>query len=94
MISWNSTRKRVNRLPEPRDLVDSLVQGLGLTSAEVAAIERQAKLFEKYGHQETSGLTKNASAPQISADIIAALGDIPVALLSDNMLRNRGACRY
>jgi hypothetical protein len=51
MISWNSTRKRVNRLPEPRDLVDSLVQGLGLTSAEVAAIERQAKLFEN-GHMD------------------------------------------
>jgi hypothetical protein len=50
MISWNSTRKRVNRLPEPRDLVDALVQELGLTSTEVEAIERQAKLFEKYGH--------------------------------------------
>ena len=40
---------------------------------------------------QTSGLTKNASAPQVSADIIAALRDIPVALLSDNMQRNRGA---
>ncbi|MBW5440233.1 RraA family protein [Bradyrhizobium canariense] len=40
---------------------------------------------------QTSGLTKNASAPQVSADIITALRDIPVALLSDNMQRNRGS---
>lgn len=40
---------------------------------------------------QISGLTKNASAPQVSADIIAALRDIPVALLSDNMQRNRGS---
>jgi hypothetical protein len=50
MISWNTTRKRVNRLCEPRDLVDSLIQELGLSSDEVAALERQAKLFDKYGH--------------------------------------------
>jgi hypothetical protein len=40
---------------------------------------------------QTSGLTKNASAPQISADIITALRDIPMALLSDNMQRNSGS---
>ena len=40
---------------------------------------------------QTSGLTKNASAPQVSADIITALRDIPVALLSDNMQRSRGS---
>ncbi|MET4329698.1 regulator of RNase E activity RraA [Bradyrhizobium sp. i1.15.2] len=40
---------------------------------------------------QTSGLTKNASAPQISADIITALRGIPVALLSDNMQRNSGS---
>jgi regulator of RNase E activity RraA len=40
---------------------------------------------------QISGLTKNASAPQVSADIITALRDIPVALLSDNMQRNRGS---
>jgi hypothetical protein len=56
MISWNSTRKRVNRLPEPRHLVESLIQELGLTLAEVAAIERQAKLFEKNGHMELAPL--------------------------------------
>jgi hypothetical protein len=50
MISWNSTRKRVNRLSEPRGLVDSLIQELGLGLDERAAIERQAKLFERYGH--------------------------------------------
>ena len=30
MISWNATRMRVNRLPEPRDLVDALIEELGL----------------------------------------------------------------
>lgn len=52
MISWNSTRKRVNRLPEPRDLVDALIQELGLTTTEVEGIERQAVLFEKHGHMD------------------------------------------
>jgi hypothetical protein len=52
MISWNSTRKRVNRLPEPRDLINSLIQELGLSANDVAALERQAKLFEKYGHMD------------------------------------------
>lgn len=40
---------------------------------------------------QTSGLTKNPSAPRTPADIIAALREIPVALLSDNMHRNCGA---
>ena len=40
---------------------------------------------------QTSGLRTNPSAPQVSADIVATLRKIPVALLSDNMQRNRGA---
>ncbi|WP_315833992.1 RraA family protein [Bradyrhizobium prioriisuperbiae] len=38
-----------------------------------------------------SGLKKNPSVPQAPADIVTRLRDIPVALLSDNMQRNRGA---
>lgn len=40
---------------------------------------------------QLSGLKKNPSARQAPADIVAKLRDIPVALLSDNMQRNRGA---
>ena len=40
---------------------------------------------------QTSGIRTNPSAPQVSADIIATLRDIPVALLSDNLQRNRGS---
>jgi hypothetical protein len=47
MISWNATRKRVNCLPEPRDLVDALIDELGLGLEERAALDRQAKRFEK-----------------------------------------------
>jgi len=47
MISWNATRMRVNCLPEPRDLVDALIEELGLTLDERAALDRQAKLFGK-----------------------------------------------
>ena len=36
-------------------------------------------------------LRKNSSAPQVDARIIAALHDIPVAALSDNMHRNIGS---
>jgi hypothetical protein len=46
MTSWNRTRKRVNRLPEPRDLVDALIEELRLSSDERAALERQEALFE------------------------------------------------
>ena len=60
MISWNSTRKRVNRLPEPRDLVDTLIQELGLSANNVAALERQAKLFEKYGHMDLGRSVRKA----------------------------------
>lgn len=49
MISWNATRKRVNRLPEPRDLVDALIADLGWGIDARAALDRQARLFEKYG---------------------------------------------
>jgi hypothetical protein len=48
MISWNATRMRVNRIPEPRDLVDALIEELGLSLDERAALDRQAGLFEKY----------------------------------------------
>lgn len=47
MISWNATRMRVNRLPEPRDLVDALIEELGLSSDERAALDRQARRFEQ-----------------------------------------------
>jgi regulator of RNase E activity RraA len=40
---------------------------------------------------QASGIRTNPSAPRVSADIIATLRDIPVALLSDNMQRNRGS---
>ena len=36
-------------------------------------------------------IRKNPSAPQVAPDIIAALHDIPVAALSDNMHRNIGS---
>jgi regulator of RNase E activity RraA len=37
------------------------------------------------------GIRKNPSAPQVDAKILAALRDIPVAALSDNMHRNIGS---
>ena len=40
---------------------------------------------------QASGIRTNPSAPRVSADITATLRDIPVALLSDNMQRNRGS---
>jgi hypothetical protein len=54
LISWNGTRARVNRLPEPRELVDALIEDLQLTSDECAALERQARLFHKYGNLTAS----------------------------------------
>ena len=36
---------RVNCLPEPRDLVDAVIEELGLSLDERAALDRQAKLF-------------------------------------------------
>ncbi len=47
MISWNATRMRLNRLPEPRDLVDALIEELGLSLDKRAALDRQAMRFEK-----------------------------------------------
>ena len=38
-------------------------------------------------------IRKNPSAPQVAPEIIAALHDIPVAALSDNMHRNIGSVR-
>ncbi|MEN3976905.1 hypothetical protein WJU21_17465 [Emcibacter sp. SYSU 3D8] len=52
MVSWNSTRKRVNRLPEPRELVDAIILELGLGSGEQAALERQAQLFDLHGFKD------------------------------------------
>lgn len=52
MISWNATRMRVNCLPEPRDLVDALIEELGLSLDERAALDRQAKRFEKHAGGE------------------------------------------
>lgn len=40
---------------------------------------------------QAPGIRTNPSAPRVSADITATLRDIPVALLSDNMQRNRGS---
>lgn len=51
MTSWNRTRKRVNRLPEPRDLVDALISELRLNADERAALERQEALFAIHGHK-------------------------------------------
>jgi hypothetical protein len=50
MVAWNATRKRVNRLPEPRDLVDALIRDFGWGPDERAALERQACSFEMHGH--------------------------------------------
>jgi hypothetical protein len=51
MKIWNGTRKRVNRLPEPRDLVDALIAELKLDSDDRAALERQESLFAIHGHK-------------------------------------------
>jgi len=56
MVSWNATRMRVNRLPEPRELVDALIEDLGLGSEERAALERQRRLFEVHGHKSLAPL--------------------------------------
>jgi hypothetical protein len=42
----------VNCLPEPRDLVDSLIAELGLSSEERSALDRQAERFEKHAGGE------------------------------------------
>jgi hypothetical protein len=52
MVSWNKTRKRVNQLPEPRDLVEKIIFDLGFGPEERAALERQAKLFNIHGHKD------------------------------------------
>ena len=74
MISWNATRTRVNGLSEPRDLVDGLIKELGLSLDERAALDRQAKLFEKHAgggyavsrHSEISALFENVGKMQPS----------------------------
>jgi hypothetical protein len=38
----------VNRLPEPRALVDALIEELSLSSTERAALDRRAKRFENH----------------------------------------------
>ncbi|MFB6448175.1 hypothetical protein [Bradyrhizobium tunisiense] len=62
MISWNATRRRVNSLPEPRDLVDALIEELGLSLDERAALDRQARLFEKYERCEVAPAPQSESA--------------------------------
>jgi hypothetical protein len=57
LICWNATRKRVNRLPEPRDLVDAVIEQLNLDLNDRAALERQARLFDLYGHNALAPLT-------------------------------------
>ncbi|MCC5641267.1 hypothetical protein LC593_36820, partial [Nostoc sp. CHAB 5844] len=45
MTSWNRSRIRINQLPEPRNLVDSIINDMGLSEAEIEALERQSILF-------------------------------------------------
>lgn len=52
MVSWNKTRKRVNQLPEPREMVDKILADLGFGTQEIAALERQARLFDLHGHMD------------------------------------------
>jgi hypothetical protein len=59
MISWNATRIRVNCLPEPRDLVDALIEELGISLDERAALDRQAKLFEKHAGGEYAAIRQS-----------------------------------
>lgn len=53
MISWNATRRRVNCVPEPRDIVDALIEELGLSLNERAALDRQSMRFEKHVGDES-----------------------------------------
>jgi hypothetical protein len=72
MTSWNATRMRVNRLTEPRDLVDALIEELGLSLDQRAALDRQARRFEKSEgcevvparRSESSARLGNARPPQ------------------------------
>jgi hypothetical protein len=59
MISWNATRMRVNCLPEPRDLVDALIEELALSLDERAALDRQAKRFEKHAGSDDAPIRKS-----------------------------------
>jgi hypothetical protein len=47
MRDWNG--KRFWSQPEPRELVDSIIEDLGWSSANCGAIERQAKLYDLHG---------------------------------------------
>jgi hypothetical protein len=66
MISWNATRTRVNRLPEPRDLVDALIDELGLSLEERAALDRQAKLFEKLSGSEVFPVQRSENSVDLN----------------------------
>lgn len=66
MISWNATRMRVNRLPEPRDLVDELIEELGLSLNECAALDRQARLFEKHDDRGAVLARQSQSSAKLS----------------------------
>jgi hypothetical protein len=65
LISWNATRMRVNCLPEPRDLVDSLIEELGLSLDERAALDRQAKLFEKHAGSEYAAIRQSGISSRL-----------------------------
>ena len=65
MISWNATRMRVNCLPEPRDLVDALIEEFGLSLDERAALDRQAKLFEKHAGGQHAAIRQSGSSAML-----------------------------
>lgn len=47
IADWNKTRKRVAIFDEPRDLVDIIIRDLRLSSQEIAALDRQAEIFQQ-----------------------------------------------
>jgi hypothetical protein len=67
MISWNATRMRVNCLPEPRDLVDALIEELGLSLYEREALDRQAKLFERHAGSEYAAIRQSGISARLES---------------------------
>jgi len=45
IADWNKTRKRVATFDEPRELVDIILDDLGLDAADREALDRQARIF-------------------------------------------------
>src|SRR3984893_11721893 len=66
MISWNATRMRVNCLPEPRDIVDALIEELRLGLDERAALDRQAKLFRKHAGGEDAPIRQSGISARLA----------------------------